>query len=149
MGMELEIAKILIPGALGFFVGRVQTSYTDKVNRTKDIQNELIKAIRSCTTSAIDYHSLTIAREQRAVKAFHLKQQLFRIRTDVYIVKDLCDRKDDLLQSNMLELLDAVTAYPFEASELPEKIDESRFVKISVSAEKLVEAITSCRPKLF
>jgi hypothetical protein len=149
MGMELEIAKIFVPAVLGFFVGRFQTSFTDKVSRAKDIQNELLKAIRSCTSSAIDYHSLTLAREQWPVKAFHLKQQLLRIRTDVYIVKDLCGRKDDLLQSKLFEFVDSVTAYPFEAAELPEEVDNGRFGKISLSAEQLVEILTTCRPKLF
>lgn len=149
MGLEIEIAKIFVPAALGFVLGRFQTSYTDRVSRAKDIQNELFKAIRSCTSSAIDYHSLTLAKDSWPVKAFHLKQQLLRIRTDVYIVKDLCGRKDDLLQSKFIDLFDAVTAYPFEASELPEKLDESRFVTMSVAAEQLVQALNTCRPKLF
>lgn len=149
MSMELEIAKIFVPAVLGFFFGRFQTSYTDKVSRAKDIQNELLKAIRTCTSSAIDYHSLTLTKDLWPVKAFHLKQQLLRIRTDVYFVKELCGRTDGLLQTKLFDFVDAVTAYPFEAAELPEEIDKTRFGKISLSAEQLVEVLTTCRPKLF
>lgn len=149
MGVEIEIAKIFIPAVLGFIFGRFQTSYTDRISRAKDIQNELLKAIRACTSAAIDYHSLTLAPDSWPVKAFHLKQQLFRIRTDVYVIKDLCKRKDGVLQSKLLDFFDAVTEYPFEASELPNQPDPSRYKKISLTAEDLVKVLTTCSPKIF
>lgn len=149
MGWEIELAKICVPAALGFVLGRFQTTYTDRVSRAKDIQNELLKAIRSCTSSAIDYHSQTLAKDSWPVKAFHLKQQLLRIRTDIYIVKNLCGRKDDLLQSKLLGFYDGVTAYPFEAVELPDKVDETRYATISLTAEELVQALSTCKPNIF
>jgi hypothetical protein len=149
MGWQFELLKIGTPAVLGFLFGRLQTSYTDKIGRTKDIQNELLKSIRSCTSSAIDYHSLTLAKDTLPVKAFHLKHQLLRIRTDIYIVKDLCKRKDERLQLNLLDFFDAVTEFPFEANELPENFDKNRFSRISLSAERLVQELTTCRPKIF
>lgn len=149
MSWLFEIGKIIIPAVLGFLFGRLQTSYTDRVGRTKDIQNELLKSIRLCTSSAIDYHSQTLAKDLWSVKAFHLKHQLLRIRTDVFIVKNLCGRKDEQLQLALLDFFDAVTEFPFEANELPEKIDRDRFARISLSGEKLVEELTTCRPKIF
>ena len=149
MAWQFEAAKIVIPAILGFIFGRLQTSYTDRVGRTKDIQNELLKSIRSCTSAAIDYHSKTLVKDSWPVKAAHLKHQLWRIRTDVFIVKDLCARKDAQLQMSLLDFFDAVTEFPFEANELPEEVDEGRFSKISLTSEKLVEVLTKCRPKLF
>jgi hypothetical protein len=149
MEWELETGKIAISALLGFVFGRLQTSYTDRVSRTKDIQNELLKAIRGCASAAINYHSQALAKDAWPVNAFHLKHQLLRIRTDVYLVKDLCGRKDGVLQSDLLELLDAVTEFPFEANELPKDIDKNRLSRISLASEKLVQDLTTCRPKIF
>lgn len=149
MVLYFELGKIVVPAVLGFLFGRLQTSYIDRVARTKDIQNELLKSIRSCTSAAIDYHSLTLTKDIWPVKAVHLKHQLLRIRTDTYIVKNLCDRKDDRLQQNLLDFFDSVTEFPFEANEMPDKIDKSRFGRISISGEKLVMELTTCRPNIF
>lgn len=149
MAWYVEVAKIVIPALLGFLFGRVQTSYTDKVSRAKDIQNELLKSIRVCTGAAIDYHSLTLAKDQWPVKAFHLKSQLLRIRTDVYLIKDLCGREDNRLQQLLLSYLDAITEFPFEALELPEVVDTRRFGRVSLAGEELVAELTICRPKIF
>jgi len=149
MAWYVEVGKIVVPALLGFLFGRLQTSYTDKVSRAKDIQNELLKSIRACTSAAIDYHSLTLAKDSLPVKAFHLKSQLLRIRTDVYLIKDLCGREDKRLQQLLLSYLDAVTEFPFEASELPEVVDASRYGRIGLAGEELVAELTTCRPKLF
>lgn len=149
MEWSYEVGKVVGSAILGFLIGRLQTSYTDNVSRTKDIQNELLKAIRACTTSAIDYHSLSVAKEIWGTKAIHLKNQLYRIRTDVYVIKKLCKRNDDVLLSNFVDFFDAVTEYPFEANELPQAPAPDRFIRISVTAEKLVQELTTCRPKLF
>ena len=149
MEWQYELGKIAIPAVLGFLFGRLQTSYTDNVSRTKDIQNELLKSIRTCTTSAIDYHSRSSSKDSWVTKAIHLKHQLLRIRTDVYLIKKLCKRSDEVLQSNLLDFFDAVTEFPFEANELPVDVDLGRFARITLSAEKLVQELTNCRPKLF
>lgn len=149
MDWKVEVGKLAGSALLGFFFGRLQTSYTDKVGRAKDIQNELLKSIRSCATSAIDYHSKTLAKDQWAAKSFHLKHQLLRIRTDVFEIKKICKRSDDVLPLCLLEFLDAVTAFPFEAHELPEEIEKSRFALISLTSEKLVQELATCRPTLF
>lgn len=149
MVLYFELGKIVVPAVLGFFLGRLQTSYTDRVARSKDIQNELLKSIRSCTSAAIDYHSLTLTKDIWPVKTVHLKHQLLRIRTDTYIVKDLCDRKDDRLQQHLLDFFDSVTEFPFEANEMPDKIDKGRFGRISISGEKLVMELSTCRPKIW
>jgi hypothetical protein len=149
MQWHFELVKIVVPALLGFLFGRLQTSYTDRVARSKDIQNELLKSIRSCTTLAIDYHSKTRPQDSWPVAAAHLKHQLLRIRTDVFIINDLCKHGDIKLKSSLLEFFDAVTAYPFEASELSAEVDSDRFRRISMSSEKLVEELNKCRPKLF
>lgn len=149
MDWPLEAGKIFGSAIVGFLVGRLQTSYTDNVSRTKDIQNELLKAIRACSTSAIDYHSQSTAKESWPTKAIHLKNQLFRIRTDVFLIKKLCKRVDEVLLYDFLELFDSVTEFPFEAVELPEVVPQERFARISIAAEKLVQELATCRPKLF
>ena len=90
-----------------------------------------------------------MAKEFREVKAFHLKSQLLRIRTDTYLVKSLCGRKDNRLQMQLLEYIDAITEFPFEAAELPEAINTNRFGQISLAGENLVTELTTCRPKFF
>lgn len=149
MVLIFELGKILVPAILGFLFGRLQTSYSDKVSRTKDIQNELLKSIRSCTSLAIDYHSQSLERNQWAPKSYHLKHQLLRIRTDVFLIKKLCSRSDEVLLTCLLDFFDAITEFPFEASELPSEIDPSRFARISLSSEQLAMELTTCRPKLF
>lgn len=149
MGWKIELAKIVVPATLGFIFGRFQTSYTDKISRTKDIQNELLKAIRSCTSSAIDYHSQTLPKEQWIVGAIHLKNQLWRIRTDVDLVNNLCKRTDGILQERLIDFFDAVTQYPFEANELPDEVEGTRFKSLTVSSEKLVHELSTCRPRVF
>lgn len=149
MEWPLEAGKILGSALIGFLVGRLQTSYTDNVSRTKDIQNELLKAIRACSTSAVDYHSQSTSKETWPIKAAHLKNQLYRIRTDVVLIKKLCKRADDALLHSFLGLFDAVTEFPFEAAELPDAPNQERYARISVAAEKLVQDLANCRPKLF
>lgn len=149
MEWPYEVGKVVVSAVLGFLVGRLQTSYRDNLSRTKDIQNELLKAIRACATAAIDYHSLSGAKEIWATNAIHLKSQLYRIRTDVFVIKKLCKRNDDVLLSDVVDFFDAVTEFPFEANELSQAAAPDRFRRISVTAEELAQELTACRPKLY
>lgn len=149
MHWTLEIGKIVVPAVLGFLFGRLQTGYADKVSRAKEIQNELIKTVRACATAAIDYHSQSADQPQWPIKVVHLKNQLYRIRTDVGLIKKLCNQNDNNLLMPFIEFMDAVTEYPFEANELPATADLERYKRISISGEALAEKIAACRPKIL
>jgi hypothetical protein len=149
MDWQLEVLKLCGSAFAGFFVGRFQTSYSDRVSRNKDIQNELLKAIRACSTAAIDYHSQTVPANQLAVKSFHLKNQLWRIRTDVLLIARVCSVKKEILLPPSADFFDSVTEYPFEPTELPSAVDRARLIRITQSAESLALLVSSSKPKLF
>lgn len=149
MDWQIEVLKVCGSAFAGFFVGRFQTSYSDRVSRNKDIQNELLKAIRGCSTAAIDYHSKILPTNQLDVQSFHLKNQLWRIRTDVLLVIQVCSVKKEVLLIPSVEFLDAITEYPFEPAELPTLVNRERLVRISQAAETLARLISSSKPKIF
>jgi hypothetical protein len=149
MAWELEMMKIAGSVVTGFFAGRFQTTYNDRIARNKDVQSELLKAIRSCSTSAIDYHARTISDDQVRVKAFHLKNQLWRIRTDLLLTEKACSIAKGSLLSAYLPYFDAITEYPFEAAELDADFEQSRLARISTSGETLAEQVSQSRPRIF
>jgi len=149
MEWHAELLKITTSAFAGFFLGRFQTSFNDRVARNKDAQSELLKALRACTTSAIDYHTFSINADQLGTKSFHLKNQLWRIRTDIGLMEKSCNVTKGALLQTYLDYFDAVTAYPFEPTELSNQQDHPRLVRISTTGERLAAEISVARPSMF
>jgi hypothetical protein len=149
MEWQGELARIAGSAIVGFFAGRFQTTYNDRVARNKDVQGELLKAIRSCSVSAIDYHTHTVTKDQISSKAFHLKNQLWRVRSDIVLVEKSCSLAKGSLLKLYLDYMDAVTEYPFEPTELNETVNSTRLTRISTAGETLAAALAVARPRLF
>ena len=140
----VELLKYAGSGIAGFAIGR----YQDRVTDVKDAQRRLPVSVRELCRDAIYYHSKTGPVDDRLRRSVLLKAKLMQVRTDLGLFKERCDKGQSFVVE-YLAIHDAVTAYPFEPGEMPDKPDGKRLEEIARATEALVDAVCCSKPRWF
>ena len=146
----VEGVKLVGTASIGFFVGRLQTQYLDRVSRTKELQNKLVDCVREVCADAIAYHTETLTAQIRVTKSCMLKMRLERIASDLIQLRSSTkERAPKKFLTEYVALFDSVTKYPFEPQEYVPAHDQSRLAAITDTAEVLVTLLRTVSPPLL
>lgn len=141
----VDLAKTGVTAVAGWLAGRLQAAQAETSGRVKTQQEKLIEAVRLVAKHAIEYHCLTLDDKAQLVRAEFLKSDLWRIRSDTQALATHCCVEQIVWLIPCMNLLDAVTGFPFETVELPKVRDPHRSESISVATEKMVDCVSALR----
>ena len=141
----LGLVKMLGAGIVGYFSGR----YKDRSDDVKSAHRLITDSIRELCADAIDYHSLSENKENHLRQCAHIKAKLRQISTELTSLSTRCAGKNDFYLDAYVAVLDSITEYPFEPTEMPTKPDAKRLDRIAVAAEELVAVVSKSKPRII
>jgi hypothetical protein len=135
----IDVIKITVSAAIGFFAGRHQARSGQKAARIRDCQQNVIKLTRALVVDSVKFFSMPMKREERIAATTLLKASLKTISTDVGYLAAQTGNKVDIYLHEYTLLFDSVTKYPFETfGEIHFQVHQIRADEITLAGEGFV-----------